>query len=90
MLSLLGWIGALIITIIIVAFVERLSRTNLPFGWLGNIIAGLIGGVLGQILMGQFGPFVFGVYLIPTFVGSFLFILAMRFVLGLLIKSRRR
>ncbi len=39
--------------------------------------------------MGQFGPFIFGVYLIPTFVGSFLFILAMRFVLGLVIKSRK-
>lgn len=87
---LLGWIGALIVTIIIVAIVEQVSKTNLPFGWLGNIVAGLIGGYVGQILMGQFGPFIFGVYLIPTFIGSFLFIIAMKFVLGLLVKSRRR
>lgn len=87
---LLGWIGALIVTIIIVAIVERLSKTNLPYGWLGNIVAGLIGGFLGQILLGQFGPFIFGVYLIPTFIGSFLFIIAMKFILGQLGKARRR
>ena len=87
---LLGWIGALLVTIVIVALVEMVSKTRLPYGWLGNIVAGLIGGVIGQFILGQFGPFIFGVYLIPTFVGSFLFILAMRFVLGLLIKSRRR
>lgn len=86
---LLGWIGALLITIVIVAIVERLSKTNLPYGWLGNIVAGLIGGFIGQLLLGQFGPFIFGVYLIPTFVGSFLFILGAKYLLGLLAKSRR-
>ncbi len=86
---LLGWIGALIVTIIIVAIVERITRTNLPYGWLGNIVAGMIGGYIGQLLLGQFGPFIFGVYLIPTFLGSLLFILGAKFLFGLLARSRR-
>ncbi len=87
---LLGWIGALLVTIVIVALVEMVSKTRLPYGWLGNIVAGLIGGVIGQLILGQFGPFIFGVYLIPTFVGSFLFIVLMKFILGQLGKARRR
>lgn len=86
---LLGWIGALIVTIIIVAIVERITRTNLPYGWLGNIVAGMIGGYIGQLLLGQFGPFIFGVYLIPTFLGSLLFILGARFLFRQLARSRR-
>ncbi len=86
---LLGWIGALIVTIIIVAIVERITRTNLPYGWLGNIVAGMIGGYIGQLLLGQFGPFIFGVYLIPTFLGSLLFILGAKFLFGRLAKARR-
>lgn len=87
---LLGWIGALLVTIVIVALVEMVSKTRLPYGWLGNIVAGLIGGVIGQYILGQFGPFIFGVYLIPTFVGSFLLIVLMKFILGQLSKARRR
>ena len=84
-----GWIGALLITIVIVAIVERISRTNLPYGWVGNIVAGFIGGVVGQLVLGQWGPFLFGVYLIQTFLGSLAFILLAKWVLGMLAKSRR-
>ena len=84
-----GWIGALLITVVIVAIVERISKTNLPYGWVGNIVAGFIGGVVGQLLLGQFGPFLFGVYLIPTFVGSFIFIMGAKLLLGQLAKMRR-
>lgn len=86
---LLGWIGALLVTIVIVAIVERVSKTNLPYGWLGNIIAGLIGGVIGQIVLGQWGPFIFGVYLIQTFLGSLAFIMLAKWIFGLLAKGRR-
>jgi len=87
--SILGFIGALIVTIIIVAIVEKVSKTNLPYGWLGNIIVGFIGGVVGQFVLGQWGPFVFGVYLIQTFLGSLAFILAAKWIMGQVAKSRR-
>lgn len=48
-----GWIAALLVTIVIVAAVEMVSKTNLPYGWLGNIVVGFIGGVLGQVVLGQ-------------------------------------
>jgi uncharacterized membrane protein YeaQ/YmgE (transglycosylase-associated protein family) len=81
-------IGSLIVTIIIVAIVEMISRTNLPYGWLGNIIVGLIGGVLGQYLLGQFGPTLFGVYLVPMFIGSLVLILIAKWIMGQIARSR--
>jgi len=87
-MELCGWLGALLVTIAIVAVVEMVSRTKLPYGWLGNIIVGFIGGVIGQYILGQMGPFIFGVYLIPTFVGALLFILVAKWIMGMLAKSR--
>ena len=87
--TLCGWIGALLVTIAIVAVVELISKTNLPYGWLGNIVVGFIGGMIGQFVLGQFGPFIFGVYLIPTFLGSLVFILIAKFVLTALARNRR-
>jgi uncharacterized membrane protein YeaQ/YmgE (transglycosylase-associated protein family) len=81
-------IGSLIVTIIIVGIVEMISRTKLPYGWLGNIIVGLIGGVAGQYLLGQFGPTLFGVYLVPMFIGSLLLILIAKWIMGQIAKSR--
>ena len=72
--GVLGLIGSLIVTIIIVAIVEKVSKTELPYGWLGNIVVGIIGGFLGQVLLGQWGLSLMGVYVIQTFIGSFVFI----------------
>ncbi len=84
-----GWIMALVITIIIVGIVELISRTRLPYGWLGNIVVGFIGGIIGQVVLGQWGLSVFGVYVIQTFVGSLVFILLAKWVMGMLAKSKR-
>lgn len=86
--TLCGWIGALLITIAIVGIVEAISRTRLPFGWLGNIVVGFIGGMIGQYLLGQFGPALFGVYLIPTFIGSLLFVIVAKFIFNALGQRR--
>ncbi len=85
---ILGWIMALVITIIIVGIVELISRTRLPYGWLGNIVVGFIGGIIGQVVLGQWGLSVFGVYVFQTFVGSLVFILLAKWVMGMLAKSR--
>jgi uncharacterized membrane protein YeaQ/YmgE (transglycosylase-associated protein family) len=86
--GILGLIGTLIITIIIVGIVEMVSRTKLPYGWLGNIVVGLIGGVIGQFVLGQWGLSLFGVYVIQTFLGSLAFILIAKWVMGMIEKSR--
>ncbi len=86
---MLGFIASLIVTIIIVAIVERVAKTDLPYGWLGNIVAGFIGGFIGQVVLGQWGLSIAGVYVIQTFLGSLAFILAARWILGKLGKARR-
>ncbi len=79
---MLGWLGALLITIVIVAVVEMVSKTQLPYGWLGNIVVGFIGGFIGQVVLGQWGLTIAGVYVIQTFIGSLVFILAAKWVMG--------
>lgn len=86
--SILGLIGSLIVTIVIVAIVEAVSKTNLPYGWLGNIVVGLIGGVVGQFLLGQWGLSIFGVYIVQTFIGSLIFIIVAKWIMGMVAKSR--
>lgn len=77
-----GWIAALLVTIVIVAAVEMVSKTNLPYGWVGNIVVGFIGGVIGQVVLGQWGLTLYGVYVIQTFLGALVFVLAAKWVMG--------
>jgi len=79
---LCGWIGALLVTIVIVGVVEMISKTQLPYGWLGNIVVGFIGGIIGQLVLGQWGLSLYGVYVIQTFIGALVFILAAKWVMG--------
>lgn len=87
--NLIGFVGALIVTIIIVAIVEKVAKTNLPYGWIGNIIVGFIGGVIGQYVLGQWGLNIMGVYIVQTFLGSLAFILIAKWIMGQLAKNRK-
>ena len=85
-MDIFGWLGALLVTIVIVGFVEMVSRTKLPYGWLGNIVVGFIGGVIGQVVLGQWGLSLCGVYAIQTFLGSLVFILVAKWIMGRMAK----
>ena len=56
--GLVGWLADLVVP------------GDLPYGWLGAVAAGLIGGWIGQIIIGRMGPNLFGVYLVPAFLGA--------------------
>lgn len=87
--AICGWLGILLVTIAIVAVVEMVSRTKLPFGWLGNIVVGFIGGYVGQVVLGNtWGPSLYGVLLVQTFLGALVFILIAKWIMGMLAKSR--
>jgi uncharacterized membrane protein YeaQ/YmgE (transglycosylase-associated protein family) len=43
---------------------------RLPYGWLGAVIAGIVGGWVGSLLLPGWGPGLFGVELVPTFLGA--------------------
>lgn len=56
--GLIGWLADLAIP------------GQLPYGWLGAVVAGLVGGWLGSLILGTFGPTIYGVNIIPTFLGA--------------------
>jgi uncharacterized membrane protein YeaQ/YmgE (transglycosylase-associated protein family) len=58
MAGVVGWLADLIVP------------GRLPFGWLGAIVAGLVGSWLGILLLGHLGPSFFGVPIIPGLVGA--------------------
>lgn len=43
---------------------------RLPGGWLGAVLAGILGGFIGTLLLGHVGPTIFGVNIIPSFIGA--------------------
>ena len=61
MLFIAGLVGAL---------ADAVVPGRLPYGWLGAILAGLVGGWLGTLLLGPMGPSIFGIRLLPAFVGA--------------------
>jgi len=76
MLSILGWVIDLIIP------------GKMPYGWLGGIVAALIGGVIGGLLF----PFLGGgwwaqigdtrLYFIPALLGGIVLAFVVRFIMG--------
>lgn len=64
---------------------------RLPGGWLGAVLAGILGGFLGTFLLravgvANMGPALFGVHLLPAFVGAVVIAGAAELLSG----SRRR
>ena len=56
--GLVGWLADLVVP------------GDLPYGWLGAVVAGLVGGWVGAIILGNMGPDLFGVRIVPAFVGA--------------------
>ncbi len=70
----IGVILTLVMAGIVGAIADSIVPGDLPFGWLGAILAGLIGSWVGVILfrflgLGM-GPVIFGIPIIPAFVGA--------------------
>jgi uncharacterized membrane protein YeaQ/YmgE (transglycosylase-associated protein family) len=70
---------------------DRVVPGRLPGGWLGAVLAGIVGGFVGNFVLrplglDHFGPSLFGVQLIPAFVGA----VVVALVIELLSNSRAR
>ena len=68
--ALIGWIADLVVP------------GRLPFGWVGSILAGLVGAWLGSTLLGDWGPTFGGLALIPGILGAIVFAFVVRALLG--------
>lgn len=51
-------------------------------GWIANIVAGLVGAALGQALLGEWGPSLAGMALIPSIIGAVILVLVVSFFLS--------
>ena len=71
---MLGWIWSLIIGGIIGAIAGALTSRDLPAGWLGNIVAGLLG---------SWGPSLAGMALIPSILGAVILVVIVSIIFGM-------
>lgn len=64
----------MLLTLAVAGFVGWLADLavpgELPYGWLGAVVAGVVGGWIGALVLGNMGPALFGVHIIPAFVGA--------------------
>jgi uncharacterized membrane protein YeaQ/YmgE (transglycosylase-associated protein family) len=70
MAGLIGWAADLV------------APGELPGGWLGAVLTGIIGGFLGRLILGDFGPHLFGYHVIPAFVGAVIVAFAAQLLMG--------
>jgi uncharacterized membrane protein YeaQ/YmgE (transglycosylase-associated protein family) len=84
-MTLLGFIVLLIVAAIVGALGEMIAGVKVPGGWLGSIVAGLVGAWLGGMLL-HFGPIIEGIQIIPAILGAVVFV----FLLRLLMSGTRR
>ena len=72
--GIIGWLAGLIL------------GKDLPGGIIGNIIAGIIGAWIGGSLFGSFGPEVWGMSIIPAFIGAILLVV----IVSLIMRALRK
>lgn len=75
-------IWVLIIGGVIGAVASMIVNRNMPMGWVGNIIGGLLGAWLGESLLGTWGPDVAGMAIFPAIVGSLIVVLLISWALN--------
>lgn len=67
---LVGLIVMLFIAGIIGWIADQIVPGRLPYGWLGAIVAGLVGSWIGSLVLGGLGPSLAGITIIPALLGA--------------------
>jgi uncharacterized membrane protein YeaQ/YmgE (transglycosylase-associated protein family) len=88
-MSLVGLLILLLVAFVAGAIGEMLAGGKVPGGWVGSIVAGLVGAWLGGMLL-NFGPVIGGIQIIPAILGAVLFVFALRLILNATRGTRRR
>ena len=68
--NLLGVLLMLVVAGLVGVLADAIVPGRLPWGFLGAILAGLVGSWLGVALFGEIGPTIFGIPIISAFIGA--------------------
>ena len=73
--GLIGLAMTLLVAGVIGWAADQIIPGRLPGGWLGAVLAGILGGFVGHLVfgllnIGRIGPIVFGIDVVPAFVGA--------------------
>ncbi|KRM58725.1 hypothetical protein C5L31_001686 [Secundilactobacillus malefermentans] len=79
---MLSLICTLIVGAIIGIVASAIISRDMPLGWVGNIIAGLVGSWLGEMILGSWGPSLGGMALVPSIIGAIILVLIVSFIIG--------
>ncbi|MFC6171462.1 GlsB/YeaQ/YmgE family stress response membrane protein [Loigolactobacillus jiayinensis] len=79
----------LIIGAVIGAIAGAITSRDMPLGWIGNIIAGLVGSWLGEMILGSWGPNIAGMAIFPSIIGAIILVLIVSFIVGGMRKRKR-
>ncbi|RYQ12089.1 Transglycosylase associated protein [Bifidobacterium pseudolongum subsp. globosum] len=73
------WIWVLIVGAIIGAIAGAITNRSGAMGWISNIIAGLVGSAVGEALLGDWGPQLAGMAIIPSLIGAIIVVAVVSF-----------
>lgn len=79
---MLHWIWVLIVGGVIGLIAGALKGHGRSMNWIANILAGLIGSSLGQALLGEWGPQVAGMAIVPSILGAVILVIIVAFVVS--------
>jgi uncharacterized membrane protein YeaQ/YmgE (transglycosylase-associated protein family) len=81
---MLHFIGVIIVGVIIGIIAGAIVGKGKAMGFIAHLAAGLVGSWLGTTLLGNWGPHLFDIALIPAIIGAIIVV----FIVGLIFKNR--
>ncbi|MFI3728879.1 GlsB/YeaQ/YmgE family stress response membrane protein [Vagococcus fluvialis] len=76
-------IATIIVGIIIGAIAGAFTSRDFPVsGWIGNLIAGLVGSWIGQSLFGEWGPKFADIAIFPSIIGAILLVVVTSLIMN--------
>jgi uncharacterized membrane protein YeaQ/YmgE (transglycosylase-associated protein family) len=67
--------------------IDLIIPGKMPYGWLGGVVAAILGGLIGGFLFGNWGPAVtwsgWTLSIIPAILGGIILALIVRFIMGM-------
>ena len=85
----MGWLITLVVGGIICWLAGAILGKDVPFGIIGNIIAGLIGASIGNALNLDIGPEIGGMSIVGGLLGAIILILIVSFVMKAISGNKR-